>query len=549
MAAARRLEGNALLAKADYAGACRSYDEGLAAAGAGKGDRTNKPLDAERLALHLNASLAHLKRGNLATAVDHGTEALELDPQSVKALYRRGRARMQLSDQAEHHAEKELARKDLERVLELEPSNAEVRTHVQQLRKMARVEQRAQDKSQRETFKGLFARGKALYNDAHVAVHPPVIHEDNAAAGHELVLAARGVEHAYERCTPVLTGVDLELRAGWCVGLFGNNASGKTTLARLLTEKLSPSSGFVDYRDPGNYEASRRTAVSAASRATMGSATVLALLVAMTFEHPRVRTYVDTRNWRVWGAIATGAVLVLLLVFASLRELYAQRLVRRSRCVVSHVSSEMVDKEPMTESKTIEALIGEVMHGNETPAQRRPRVVAMLRAAGFQMYNQATGEPTGTPEDYVRDGLRYNVLSGGQKHLIYVLRCFARRPDVLVCDELLGGLDAWKQPRVLSMLKQLQKAGTAILFITCELHQLRIVADSLGFLADGRIAELGPVEEVLEFPKHPATKDYVGVFRGLPGGQVLGGKLAESYGAIANDPHLEGPWMPERRRT
>merc|ERR1712232_458563 len=160
------------------------------------------------------------------------------------------------------------------------------------------------------------------------------------------------------------------------------------------------------------------------------------------------------------------------------------------------------------------------------------------------MYNQTTGEPLGSPEDYVRDGLQYGTLSGGQRHLIYVLRCLARRPDVLLCDELLGGLDAFRQPRVLHMLKSMQKsAGTALLYVSTELHQLRLVADSLGFLSSGRICELGPTEDVLDFPKHPATKDYVVSYRGLPGGHNIGGKLAESYTSLVGDPHLAGPWM------
>jgi hypothetical protein len=38
------------------------------------------------------------------------------------------------------------------------------------------------------------------------------------------------------------------------------------------------------------------------------------------------------------------------------------------------------------------------------------------------MYNQETGEPIGNPMEYIRDGLRFGKLSGGQQHLIYILR-------------------------------------------------------------------------------------------------------------------------------
>merc|ERR1712187_592773 len=100
----------------------------------------------------------------------------------------------------------------------------------------------------------------------------------------------------------------------------------------------------------------------------------------------------------------------------------------------------------------------------------------------------------------------FGSLSGGRKQLVYVLRCFAQRPAVLLCDELLGGLDAFRQPRILHMLRLLKEAGTAVLYIATELHQLRLIADSLGFLSSGKIVELGPTEDVFDFPKHPATK-------------------------------------------
>ena len=162
------------------------------------------------------------------------------------------------------------------------------------------------------------------------------------------------------------------------------------------------------------------------------------------------------------------------------------------------------------------------------------------------MYNQETGEAIGSPQEYVRDGLIFGKLSGGQKHLIYVLKyfakCLAAAPSsgvLLVCDEVLGGLDAIRQPRVLRMLKQLQtELKIGILYITTELHQIFILADDLAFLQDGVICELGPAADVLNLPKHPATKDYVSQFRGLPGGQHFGGKLAESYEKLSKDEAL-----------
>merc|ERR1712178_274650 len=192
-----------------------------------------------------------------------------------------------------------------------------------------------------------------------------------------------------------------------------------------------------------------------------------------------------------------------------------------------------------------EDYIGEKMSKNLSSEERRRRVIAMLKASGFQMYNQTTGEPTGNPEEYVRDGLKYGSLSGGQKHLMYVLRGLAAAPDVLVCDEILGGLDAFRQPRVLHMLRRMkEEMTTAILYIGTELSQLRLICDDIGYLSGGVISELGPAEDLLDCPKHPDTKEYVSSYRSLPGCHVIGGKLAENYTGLKGDADIEGDWLP-----
>lgn len=95
------------------------------------------------------------------------------------------------------------------------------------------------------------------------------------------------------------------------------------------------------------------------------------------------------------------------------------------------------------------------------------------------------------------------------------------------------------------MLRRMKdELGTALFYITTELHQLRLIADSIGFLQNGQLCELGPAEEVLDFPKHAATKEYVLAYRSLPGCFVIGGKLAQNYSAIEKDERLAANWLP-----
>jgi hypothetical protein len=67
---------------------------------------------------------------------------------------------------------------------------------------------------------------------------------------------------------------------------------------------------------------------------------------------------------------------------------------------------------------------------------------------------QTTGEKEGTPREYIEEGLTIGECSGGQKQLIYILRQLAARKPVLLCDELMIGLDMERQGRLLAMMRK-----------------------------------------------------------------------------------------------
>lgn len=73
---------------------------------------------------------------------------------------------------------------------------------------------------------------------------------ETLTTGGEVVAALRGVGHGYRsvggELHPVLTDLDLELRAGERVALVGTNGAGKTTLMKLLTGLIVPRHGSVE---------------------------------------------------------------------------------------------------------------------------------------------------------------------------------------------------------------------------------------------------------------------------------------------------------------
>ena len=98
-----------------------------------------------------------------------------------------------------------------------------------------------------------------------------------------------------------------------------------------------------------------------------------------------------------------------------------------------------------------------------------------------------------------------NELSGGQRRLCLLAMAMACSPEVLVLDEPTAGLDPFRRLQVLELLAALRDSGVALLLFTHDVDALRVVADRVGILYRGWLAELGPAERVLDGPRNPYT--------------------------------------------
>ena len=159
----------------------------------------------------------------------------------------------------------------------------------------------------------------------------------------------------------------------------------------------------------------------------------------------------------------------------------------------------MVFQEPMTSLNplhTIEHQISEILelHGMKVDAQRRERVIELLREVGI-------------PNPANRLGAYPHQLSGGQRQRVMIAMALANKPDLLIADEPTTALDVTVQAQIIALLERLQQTyGMAILFITHDLGLVRRFADHVCVMQKGKIVEKGSVAAVFNAPQHPYTQ-------------------------------------------
>jgi oligopeptide transport system ATP-binding protein len=98
-------------------------------------------------------------------------------------------------------------------------------------------------------------------------------------------------------------------------------------------------------------------------------------------------------------------------------------------------------------------------------------------------------------------------LSGGQKQRVGIARAIATNPSLVVLDEPTSSLDMSLRIALLDLLEALQeRLDMTYLFITHDFSTVRHVADRVVVMYLGKVVESGPVDELLDDPKHPYTQ-------------------------------------------
>lgn len=132
-------------------------------------------------------------------------------------------------------------------------------------------------------------------------------------------------------------------------------------------------------------------------------------------------------------------------------------------------------------------------------AQKQTVVKEVLNIAGLS-----------PPEDFMHK-FPYS-LSGGERQRVAIATSLALNPRFIVADEPTSMLDVSVQTNLLALLGSVnEELGISFLFITHDLALAYAFVDELAIMYLGQIVEIGPVEEVIQNPRHPYTRALISV--------------------------------------
>ncbi len=115
-------------------------------------------------------------------------------------------------------------------------------------------------------------------------------------------------------------------------------------------------------------------------------------------------------------------------------------------------------------------------------------------------------EEVGIPGAAKRVNSYPHEFSGGMRQRVVIALALCAEPSLVIADEPTTALDVSVQAQIIALLKRLcRERGTAVMLITHDMGVIAEAADRVAVMYAGRLAELGPVRDVITAPEHPYT--------------------------------------------
>ena len=170
----------------------------------------------------------------------------------------------------------------------------------------------------------------------------------------------------------------------------------------------------------------------------------------------------------------------------------------------------MVFQDPLTSLNPLftigDQIIETIMtHLPVSERQARDRAVALLEEVGIPAAGQ-------------RLSAYPHQFSGGMRQRVVIALALCAEPELVIADEPTTALDVSVQSQIIRLLQRVcRDHGTAVMLITHDMGVIAETADRVAVMYSGRIAEIGPVRDVIKSPSHPYTIGLMGAIPSLTG--------------------------------
>ena len=120
-------------------------------------------------------------------------------------------------------------------------------------------------------------------------------------------------------------------------------------------------------------------------------------------------------------------------------------------------------------------------------------------------------EDVGIPGAAQRIDAYPHQFSGGMRQRVVIALALCAEPWLVIADEPTTALDVSIQAQIIALLKRLcREHGTAVMLVTHDMGVIAETADRVAVMYAGRIAEIGPVRDVVKGARHPYTEGLMG---------------------------------------
>nr|WP_072515120.1 amino acid ABC transporter ATP-binding protein [Ndongobacter massiliensis] len=138
-------------------------------------------------------------------------------------------------------------------------------------------------------------------------------------------------------------------------------------------------------------------------------------------------------------------------------------------------------------------LLGQQKVLGRTREEAEETAVHFLRQMGMEAYQKAMPAQ----------------LSGGQRQRVAIARALCMNPEVLLFDEPTSALDPEMVGEVLSAMKTVAAEGMTMVVVTHEMGFARDVSNTVCFMQNGVVEEIGSPEQIFSQPQSEKTKAFI----------------------------------------